>query len=225
MQAVNPWTCNEMSNMPKVATSKNIYLHSQKMLEREEMFRPEKIPRLWMVDIIDKLTKPGDFVKGLCTGLFSVEMSCMDLHKNSLFVGSEKDDNCWENSTTPFVELFFSKCMNSIQILTGRIMAGLLHENYLENLMEFRSNETLKFGIFLMEIPWFRILLYSAAPNFTVLREPKIYNNKPQYCLIRGTFHESSFLMNTKNMRFMQRKPVLWDWQFSHQLFNTKWLV
>lgn len=120
IRSVHPGTCNEMNNIPRVPNNEKIFLpsHSKQMGPRQ-MLRPEQKSRQWMMDIIEKFTKPGDLVVDPCAGTFSVAMACMLMPKHRKFVGCDKDDSCLENSMTSLVALFARQILNPNSDIDG----------------------------------------------------------------------------------------------------------
>ncbi|MEM1002550.1 MAG: DNA methyltransferase, partial [Bacteroidota bacterium] len=108
------WT-NVVTNVQRPTAEEIVYMKDNNEngnAANRIMVRPEQKGILWMSNLIEKFSKPGDLVVDCFSGTFSVAKACFLLSKHRRFIGCDKDPVCLERTEDKLIEIFARQLLN-----------------------------------------------------------------------------------------------------------------
>lgn len=116
--ATQPGWVNVVDNIPRPDPDEVVY-DTQTGRSRRLKMRAEQKSVRWMMDIIARMTRPGDLVVDFTAGTFPVMKACMQLPQHRRFIGCDKDHHCVAAASPSVVFTFAKQIWNPSSDIEG----------------------------------------------------------------------------------------------------------
>lgn len=111
-----PGWANVTDNVPQPGPDETVFATDG---EHRKRVRAEQKSVKWMMDIVERLTRPGDIVVDFTAGTFPVLKACMLLPKHRRFVGCDIDKMCVEASQQSAVLTYAKQVLSASSDIEG----------------------------------------------------------------------------------------------------------
>jgi len=138
-----PGFTNVMDNIPRVPVNEVVYTKDRADNGRRLKLRPEQKNVSWMMDLVQKFTKPGMLVLDPFAGTLSVAKACLSLNKHRRFIVSDADAACVKVSLPSLVLVLAKQFLNEDSDLEGNEEELAAARVFVDGMARFQVREDL----------------------------------------------------------------------------------
>lgn len=108
-----------MNNIPRILPKERAFHSLAANSGKKLMLRAEENPVEWMMDLVSKVSRPGELVLDTCARTFVIAKSCLLLPTHRRLVGCEKNSDCFQDALPSLVKAYAKRVFNTESDIGG----------------------------------------------------------------------------------------------------------